>query len=75
MKRAFLTLVLALCSSCTTPKEIEGQKVIGKKWVDGQLIYIVEGNREVMMKGSAEAKEASKGVVFAPLKQEAESSP
>lgn len=71
MKRHFVfaSLILVLCG-CATPKEIDGQKVIGTRWVKGRVVYILEGNEDAMKKGAAEAEEASKGVVFAPTKSD-----
>ncbi len=68
MKPVLVGFIVLLSAGCATPKEINGQKVIRTKWVNGQVVYVVEGNKEVMAKASDEAKAASKGVVFKPAK-------
>lgn len=55
----------------TQPKEIEGRKVVGVRWVEGKRVYLVEdanGDRTTMTVAAEEARQASEGVVFKPLK-------
>ncbi len=69
-----LIAVAAFLSSAgcqTHPKEIEGRKVVGVRWVDGKRVYLVEdanGDRTTMTAAADEAREASEGVRFKPLK-------
>ena len=66
--RPLLLLALGLLAGCTTPKEIDGHKVIGTRWVNGQGVYIVEGDQEAMRRGAAAANAATQGMVLQPVK-------
>lgn len=68
----FAAVALLGATGCETlPQEIDGRKVVGVRWVDGKRVYLVEdanGDRTTMTAAAEEAREASRGVVFKPLK-------
>lgn len=74
MSRAATLLIccvatLAGCQNRVT--EINGRKVIGSRWVNGQIVYLLADDKadaQAMKKASDDAKNASKGIVFKPLK-------
>ena len=64
-----LGLTLAGAGCVTRPSEIDGHKVIGSKWVDGRVVYVLavkEDDQKRMREMAMEAEEAAKGVVFRP---------
>ncbi len=73
--RVFTLLLMAVslfaATGCRTPpKEIDGRKVVGVRWVDGKPVYLVEdasGDGVTMEAAAEEAREAGRGVVFKPL--------
>lgn len=65
--KAIVALLALCCASCATvPKFIDGQRVIGTKWVNNHVVYVVEGNREIMLTKAQEGELAGRGVVFRP---------
>lgn len=61
-------LAILFAAGCATePKTIEGQKVIGKRLVNGKVVYIVEGDKEAERRGLAEMREATRGAVIQPV--------
>lgn len=67
-----LLAALSLASlGCATPKTIDGRPVIGTRWVDGKVVYVLgetEADRQRLQEGAREAEVAGKDVVFKPLK-------
>jgi len=64
----YLCVIAVALSGCATPKEINGKKVVATRWVDGRVVYILEGDKEAMKRAAEEAREAAKGLVFKPEK-------
>lgn len=62
--------LLAVAAGCATPKEINGRKVQRTLWQNGKIVYVVEGDAEAMKRSDEEAKAASRGIVFKPLKSQ-----
>ncbi len=65
-------VALALCS-CATRKEINGEKIIGTRWVDGKVVYVTApANAEQQEKIRQEANELRKlndETKFEPIKK------
>lgn len=66
---AGLIIAFGATGCVTRPKEINGHKVVGTRWVDGHLVYVLaesDTDRERMRASAEEADTAAKGVVFKP---------
>lgn len=63
----------ALAAGCqTTPKYIEGRKVVNVLWRDGHVVYVLapnETDQAAVEQAVKESGEAVKGVVFEPVKE------
>ncbi|HWL15680.1 MAG TPA: hypothetical protein VNR00_08745 [Opitutus sp.] len=71
----FGAIFLIVAAGCATPQTIDGRRVIGTRWVNGRIVYVLEGDEEALRRGANEATEASEGIVFAPLAPEPTKNP
>lgn len=66
-----LFLALGAAGCLLHPREINGHKVVGTRWVNGHLVYVLaesESDQERMRDAAQAAGEASKTVVFKPTR-------
>ena len=66
---AIPVLALAAAGCVARPTEINGHKVVGTRWVNGHVVYVLaesESDQARMRDSARAAEEASKGVVFKP---------
>jgi hypothetical protein len=67
MRRMWICLLVGLAGCQNQTKEIDGRPVIGVRWVDGKVVYILgqkAGDKEATERMAKEATDAAAGVVF-----------
>lgn len=66
-----LAALVVGCGCVTRPQEISGHKVVGTRWVNGHVVYVLadsEADKQRMRDSAEEADEAARSVVFHPTR-------
>jgi hypothetical protein len=68
-KIAAFSLLLAVLGGCQSPKYVNGRKVIGTRWLDGHVVYVLAPNEEdqaATQRALKESEDGAREVTFQP---------